>query len=154
MTALADEFSNGPLAAELAPLIAAGDDAAILDVLYRRDIPAKKTITAHDIQQYLMLYDLLLPIEASQAPSCVAASRALDIFPQFDLSNPVILNKFEQILDGLVAETLIPDFTGQHKSDILSLGNALISRAEQLSIQPTLTDIRALIWNDDGSRKL
>lgn len=138
---LHDELTTGPLASELAPLIGAGNDSAILAVLNRKDIPAKKPVTAHGIRQYLMLVDLLLPIEASNATSCIATKRALEIFESFDLSNPVILAKFTQILDGLVAETLIPDFTEQHKADILSLGDTLISRAEQLGITVTIQDI-------------
>jgi hypothetical protein len=77
--------------------------------------------TAHDIRQYLMLVDLLLPIEASTSPTCKAATRALEIFPVFDLSNPMIAGKLGQVLDGLVADNLVPDFTEEHKLTILSL---------------------------------
>lgn len=138
---LHDELTTGPLASELATLISAGDDSAILAVLSRKDIPAKRPVTAHDIRQYLMLADLLLPIEASNAATCVATKRALEVFESFDLRNPVILAKFTQILDGLVAETLIPDFTEQHKADILSLGDTMISRVGQLGITVTIQDI-------------
>lgn len=139
---------------ELQPLIAEGNDGAILTVLNRRDIPAKGKVSAHDIQQYLMLYDLLLVIEASQTPSCLAAKRALEIFPTFDFSNPVILNKFEMILTGLEQDNLIPAFTAQHKADLLAMGDILISRTDQIGFVPTLEQIRSEIWNDDGSRKL
>lgn len=132
MNDLTTELSSGPLAAELAPLIAAGNDGAIYEVLHRKDIPTKGRVTAHDIRQYLMLNDLLLPIEASTALSCVATKRALEVFPVLDLSVPAILAKFTQVLDGLVAETLIPDFTEQHKAELLSLGDVLVSRADQL----------------------
>lgn len=138
---LHDELTTGPLAAELAPLIADGNDGAILAVLNRKDIPAKGKVSAHDIQQYLMLHDLLLTIESSQTLSCIATKRALEIFPTFDLSNPTILAKFDQILTGLEQDTLLPDFTGQHKADLLAMGDVLISRAEQLDITPTITDI-------------
>lgn len=138
---LLDELTTGPLSGELAPFISSGDDAAILAILTRKDIPAKKPVTAHDIRQYLMLVDLLLPIEASNADTCIATKRALEVFESFDLRNPVILAKFTQILDGLVAETLIPDFTEQHKADILSLGDTMISRVGQLGITVTIQDI-------------
>lgn len=138
---LHDELTTGPLAAELAPLIADGNDGAILAVLNRKDIPAKGKISAHDIQQYLMLHDLLLTIESSQTLSCIATKRALEIFPTFDLSNPAVLVKFDQILTGLEQDTLLPDFTAQHKADLLAMGDVLISRAEQLDITPTITDI-------------
>lgn len=138
---LHDELTIGPLAAELAPLVADGNDGAILEVLNRKDIPAKGKVSAHDIQQYLMLHDLLLTIESSQTLSCIATKRALEIFPRFDLSNPIILAKFDQILTGLEQDTLFPDFTTQHKADLLAMGDVLISRAEQLDITPTITDI-------------
>ncbi len=138
---LHDELTTGPLAVELAPLIQAGNDSAILAVLNRRDIPAKGKVSAHDIQQYLMLHDLLLAIESCPAQSCQATKRALDIFPTFDLANPAILTKFTAILTGLEQEVLIPDFTTQHKADLLALGDVLISRAEQIGISPSITDI-------------
>ena len=134
MTTLADELTTGPLAAELAPHIAAGADGVVAAILNRKDIPAKGKVLSHDIRQYLMLVDLLIAIESSAQPSCVAAKRALEVFPIFDLSNPMILGKFEQVLDGLVAEDLIPDFTEVHKAVILSLADTLISRAEQAGL--------------------
>lgn len=138
---LYDELTSGPLASELAPHIAAGNDGAIFDILHRKDIPSKGKVTAHDIRQYLMLNDLLLPIEASNALSCLATKRALEVFPILDLSIPAVLSKFEQVLDGLVAETLIPDFTEQHKTDLLSLGDILVSRADQIGEYITIESI-------------
>ncbi len=134
MTTLAEELNSGPLAAELAPHITAGADGVVAAILNRADIPAKGSVSSHDIRQYLMLVDLLISIEASPQPACVAAKRALEVFPIFDLSNPMILAKFTQVLDGLVAETLIPDFTEVHKFTILSLADTLISRAEQAGL--------------------
>jgi len=131
---LAEELTSGPLAEELAPHIAAGADGVCAAILNRADIPAKGKVLSHDIRQYLMLVDLLIAIESSAQPSCVAAKRALEVFPIFDLSNPMILGKFTQVLDGLVAEELIPDFTEEHKAVILSLADTLISRAEQAGL--------------------
>ncbi len=131
---LLDELTTGPLAAELAPHITAGADGVVAAILNRKDIAAKGSVSSHDIRQYLMLVDLLIAIEASPQPACVAAKRALEVFPIFDLSNPMILGKFTQVLDGLVAETLIPDFTETHKAVILSLADTLISRAEQAGL--------------------
>jgi hypothetical protein len=131
---LLEELTTGPLAAELAPHIATGADGVVAAILNRADIPAKGKVASHDIRQYLMLVDLLIAIEASPQPACVAAKRALEVFPIFDLSNPMILGKFTQVLDGLVAEDLIPDFTEVHKLTILSLADTLISRAEQAGL--------------------
>jgi hypothetical protein len=131
---LLEELTTGPLAAELAPHITTGADGVCAAILNRRDIAAKGKVLSHDIRQYLMLVDLLIAIEASPQPACVAAKRALEVFPIFDLSNPMILGKFTQVLDGLVAEELIPDFTEEHKAVILSLADTLISRAEQAGL--------------------
>ncbi len=134
MTTLAEELTTGPLAAELAPHISVGADGVVAAILNRKDIAANGSVSSHDIRQYLMLVDLLIAIEASPQPACVAAKRALEVFPIFDLSNPMILGKFTQVLDGLVAEELIPDFTETHKLTILSLADTLISRAEQAGL--------------------
>ncbi len=134
MTTLSEELTTGPLAVELAPHIQAGADGVVAAILNRADIAAKGSVSSHDIRQYLMLVDLLIAIESSPQPACVAAKRALEVFPIFDLSNPMILVKFTQVLDGLVAETLIPDFTEVHKLTILSLADTLISRAEQAGL--------------------
>ena len=153
--ALKTEIQTGPLAAELAPFIAAGNDTAIADALNRRDISAKGSVSSHYIRQYLMLVDLLIAIEASPAPACVAAKRALEVFPVFGLANPMILGKFGQVLDGLVAEDLIPDFTEVHKATILGLADTLVSRAEIVMGQAVSpNDVARAIRNDDGSSKL
>lgn len=133
---LLTEIQNGPLAAELLPYVQEGNHTAIANIFNRKDITADGKVSAHDIQQYLMLMDLLLPIETSSADSCKVATRALTLFPTFDTSNPLIKAKLIQVLSGLVAETLIPDFTEDHKTVILSLALINISRAEQLGIYP------------------
>lgn len=138
---LHDELTIGPLAAELAPLIADGNDGAILAVLNRKDIPAKGKVSAHDIQQYLFVAKVLLTIESTNTPSCAAAKRALELFPIFDLSYPEILESFIEVLTGLENDHLVPAFTAEHKAHLLSLGDVLISRAEQLGITPTIEQI-------------
>jgi hypothetical protein len=155
MTTLIEELTNGPLAAELAPHITAGADGVVAAILNRADIPAKGKVASHDIRQYLMLVDLLIAIEASPQPACVAAKRALEVFPIFDLSNPMILDKFIEVLDGLVMETLIPDFTETNKAVILSLADTLISRAEQAGLgNVSASDVARAARNDDGSSAL
>jgi len=148
------ELTEGPLAAELAPLITMGDDAGIVTALNRKDIPSAGRITSHDIRQYLMLHDLLLAIEHSNTPTCIATKRALEVFPVFALDISYIYAKFVQVLDGLVAETQIPDFTAQHKTELLGLAATTVSRAEQLGIYVTNKDVINVIWNADGTRRL
>lgn len=103
-----------------ADFITTGNDEGIAQIINARTLAVAGKVEAHDIRQYLMLVDLLLPIEASNSPTCKAAARALEIFPVFDLANPLILGKLTQVLDGLVADDLVPNFTEVHKDTILS----------------------------------
>lgn len=154
MSILYDELTTGSLAQELASLIASGDDGAILSVLNRKDIPVKGVIKAHDIKAMLFAYGFWNAIKHNNSVACEDTVDALSIFDSFDLSNPVYLGRLVEILDGLVAEPLIPDFTEVHKQAILAMGDAFISRAEQLGLNLRAEDVRAVIWNDDGSRKI
>lgn len=139
---LLEELTTGPLAVELAPLITAGNDGAILAVLNRQDISAKGKVSAHDIREYLMVENLLwMAIKDSPTLACKATIEALAMFETFDLSNSKRLAMFTQVLEGLVQDNLVPDFTEQNKVDLLAMGDVLISRAEQLGISPTITDI-------------
>lgn len=152
---LLEELTTGPLATELIIPIINGDEVLIASVLNRKDIPSKKPIMTHDIYQYLTLVDLLISIEDSPALSCKIATRALSIFDSFDIRNPMILGKLDSVLDGLVAETLIPDFTETNKATILSLGNSLTSRS-LISFGRDITEleVRKELWNDNGTRKI
>lgn len=156
MLDLLDEFSNGPLAAELAPLIQSTDFAGILAVLNRKDITVYGNLSVHNVKRYVSLIGLRLPILDSTQPSCREFNLALEDFKDsgFDLSNPYVLAKITAVLDALVAETLIPDFTEEHKLALLSFGNKLISRAEQMGITVSITDIAKTIFEDDGTRRI
>ena len=151
---LLNEIKTGPLSDELSPLYAAADSQGIYDVLHRRDITVYGSIASHDIKQYLSLERLRIPIMDSTALSCREATQAMADFPVFDLSNPLILATFEAILDGLVAEVMIPDFTEVHKATILGMATKQVSRVEQLGWRVTIEDVRSAIWNDDGSRRV
>lgn len=130
------------ISADPAILALVPDTQAIADALSTGRTKVDK-LTAHDIRQYLMLVDLLLPIEAATTPACKATTHALDVFPVFDLTNPMILGKFTQVMDELVADELVPDFTEEHKQTILSL--AVI--ADPVSE----FDVRKAIFADDGN---
>ncbi len=152
---LSNELVNGPLATEIAPFIASGNDGVIADILNRKDIVVSGVVSSHDIRMYLMLHDLLIPIESSQSVACQAAKRALEVFPTFDLSNATIFEKFNQILNGLrLDELLLPRFTLAHGAELIALADKKISRAEQLGMTITDLDIRREIWHDDGTRRL
>lgn len=138
---LATELSTGPLAQEIAPHLASGNDGAIYGILTRKDIERLGRISAHDIKQYFSLIDLRLPILDSTAPSCRAVTLALEDFPIFDLTIPEVQTKFVSMLDALVAETLIPDFTETHKNTILYLATETVSRADQLKLNVSIENI-------------
>jgi hypothetical protein len=136
------ELTTGPLAAEIAPFLDIGNDTAIEQIMNRKDITIAGQLSSHDIQKYLMVVDLLLPIQDCTSLACRTTIKALSIFPTFDLADTVVLAKFISILDGLVADTLVPDFTEIHKATLLSMANKQISRSEQLGLpQITATDI-------------
>lgn len=153
MSILSDELTTST---ELAPLVAANDFEGILTVLNRKDISVLGNLSVHIVKRYVSLIGLRLPILDSPAQSCREFNLALEDFKDtgFDLTNTYIYAKVISVLDALVAETLIPDFTEVHKLTLLSFGNKLISRAEQLNINPTIADISAAIFNDDGTRKI
>lgn len=156
MIDLTDEFINGPLAVELQPLIEQADYEGILATLNRKDITAYGNLSVHNVKRYISLIGLRLPILDSTQLSCREFNLALEDFKEtgFDLSVPQILGKITTVLDDLVAELLIPDFTEEHKVALLSFGNKLISRVEQLGISPTRYDIATTIFADDGTRKI
>lgn len=138
---LLDELTTGPLAAEIATFIASGDDGAILAILNRKDIASPGRITAHDIKQYFSLIGLRIPIMDSPAPSCREVTVALEDFPVFALTIPEVYAHFVAVLDALVAETLIPDFTEEHKQTILYLASTTVSRADQLDFPVSIQAI-------------
>lgn len=130
MSILTDELTIGPLAAELAPLISAGNDAGILAVLNRKDIPGKVSILSHDIKAFFCASGFMIPIMDSTTLACREAVLNLNLFTSFDVRNPVYLAKLTAILQGLVAEPLVPDFLQAHMDYVLSLGDVLKSRVE------------------------
>ncbi|MDD4242744.1 MAG: hypothetical protein PHG08_00390 [Bacilli bacterium] len=132
MSILYDELTKGPLAEELAPLILSRMDLQIYNIMNRKDILIYGKLLVHDVKQYISLLGLRIPILDSTASSCREFNLALDDFKEsgFDLANQYIFAKIVQVLDSLVAEPLIPDFTEENKLFILSIGQKLVSRAD------------------------
>lgn len=138
---LLQELTSGPLATELAPYIQAGNDGAILEVLNRKDIPAKGPVATSDIAAFLFAAGFWNTIKHGTSLACEDAIDALTLFKTFELDKPAYLARLTQVLDALVIEPLVPDFTEAHKNMILAMGDSLISRADQLGISPTIQDI-------------
>jgi hypothetical protein len=140
---LSNELFSDPLALGYALFIADGNHRAIDNILQRKDIVVAGNLSVHDIKQYISIIGLRLPIIDSTTISCREFNIAIEDFKEsgFNLANPLILGKITQVLDDLVAEPMIPDFTETHKLTLLSLGNKTISRAEQLGIDCSLLAI-------------
>jgi hypothetical protein len=110
------------------------DDAAIVAYFNTPSIPAKGAIETKLIKQYLILRDLRVAIKNGTSVACQQVNLALDDFETFDCSNPMILAKLTQVLDDLIADTLVPAFTIDDKNYILSLADTQISLAESLGL--------------------
>ena len=137
MSSIFTELTAGVLSVEIAPHIVSGNYDAIADIMNRKDISKVGNLSVHDVKQYISLVGLRLPILDSVTASCREFNLALEDFKEsgFDLANPIIFAKIDSVLNGLVGETLIPAFTTTNKAVLLSLGNKLISRAEQIGLQ-------------------
>jgi hypothetical protein len=148
-------LSDPGLSNELKALLVQADSVGLADALNIKNVPVKKPILTHDIKQYLMLVDLLIPIENAATPSCEVAEKALSEFESFDVRNPIISNKYNAILNGLVSDPLVPDFTDSHKAYLLALGDAFESISVVLTGESVSElEIRQAIWNDDGTRAI
>jgi len=106
-------------------------DADALAQLNLKNIPVSHPIQTRDIQKYLMLVDKLLPLEASLDPIAKAAKRALDLFDSFDIDDASVAAKLNQILDALIVVSVID---AADKTQILALGNSLVSKGHQLRL--------------------
>jgi hypothetical protein len=113
------------------PIYSGMNDEEIATTLNTVNITVKQSISAHDIKKYLMLMDKLLPIESSTLDSAKSATRALEIFPLFDISDSLVETKLISVLDALIADSLL---STEDKTSILSLGDKLISKAEELGL--------------------
>lgn len=141
MTTLLEEITTGPLAEQIASDLASGNDGAVLAALTAKNIPAKGSVSSHDIKAFMFAYGFWNAIKHGASVACEDTIDALTIFDSFDLGNPVYLARLTQILDALVVEPLVPDFQEAHKLAILAMGDRLISRAEQIGLTITLQDI-------------
>lgn len=143
MSQLSDELTTGPLAAELAPLIAAGDDVAILAALNRRDIPALGVIKTNPFVIWAAKTGQRAVIEDT-------ASNSVDPLRSVGLAlQDLVRGNLDQGLDFSIADTAdmaaawlaAGKMTQQNYDDLMALAATTISRTEQLGISPTENDI-------------
>lgn len=134
---LQTEVAAGPLAAELAPHLAAGEYGAAADVLNRRDIPATREIEARKAKTVLLVHGLWGNIKsAAQTPAHPVYAAALAAYEigndpggMFDFAGATA----RPMMDGLQAVLLI---TPEARAEIEALCATTISRAEQVFGRP------------------
>ena len=117
------------------PKYSAMNDAQAANAVNSVNIKTKVGISTHDMQQYLVLVDKLILIEASPAPLAVEAVRVMELFQSLDISDSTIEAKTVSIVDGLIVAGLLDE---SDKAYILGLGNKTISRAEELGLSAVI----------------
>lgn len=137
MTTLLDELTSGPLAAEIAPHIAFGNDGAISEILNRRDIPAYGWVSAADMNTWCALHNAeYLNIKSlamdNQSPFYAAANALLNCLGGAFGEGAINLAAPEIV--ALVDNWPFVDQTGAAKAALLAKGQRLISRAEQVGL--------------------
>lgn len=142
---LLDELTTGPLAAELAPLIVAGDDGAVLAVLKDTSRYTRYGwITVADFNTWCAAnnaeYQNIKAIAAdSQNPFNAAAESLLRCLNGAVTDGAI--NLASQTVYGLVNSWPFVDQTGTAKSQLIALGTLPASRCDVLGINPTIQDI-------------
>jgi hypothetical protein len=140
---LLDELQTGPLAAELAPFIASGDDGAIHAVLHRKDIAVNGTVAVNDFAIWAASTGLRAAIQDhaanAESPLRSIALTLLDLLqgnlaPALDFGNATNV----ALLSAWVTAGAL---TTQQRDELLALSAKSISRAEQAGLTVTVTDI-------------
>ena len=156
MTDLKTEIQSGPLAAELAQHVAAGNDAAIADILNRRNILVTECVDRGTFAMWCGSTGLRAAIQDHAgnvaSPLRAIALTLLDflqggVAPSIDLAKPA-----NQMM--LAAWVQAGAITAEQRTELLAMATHVISRAEQMGITITELDIRRTIWADDGSKLL
>lgn len=132
---LRDEILTGPLAAELAPLVAAGSAATIADTLNRADIPGSTPCNATLAKKLLIKRGLWRGIVAASNdavhPAHVAACAAVDIADSAGMTIDFYDADAAPLLSALVVSGLI---TAAVRSELESLCSTLVSRSKIIGI--------------------
>ncbi len=118
-------------------------DEEIIESLVAKNLLGKKPIDSEDIIDYLFLHFLHTPIKRSTSEAAETARDGLERYKQFDIRVPEKEAALIRVLDDLVAEAGLPNFTAEHKTGILQLGNVMESWADQnIGCDVTVKDIR------------
>ena len=151
---LLSEITTGPLAAELAPHIASGNDAAIADVLNRRDIPALGAVDRATFAMWVGATGLRAAIQdhadAVGSPLRSVSLTLLDCL-QGGVANSLDMSsaQHQMMLGAWVQTGAISQ--AQH-DELLALASHTISRAEQAGLGTvSVNDVARTVRADDGS---
>lgn len=132
---LKTEIQTGPLAAELAPFVAAGNDEKVAAILNRKDIPEKKRVLMSVLVDYLSEQGILANI-ADVALNAAAAGHAAarKVVATLRLSTELGVTSINMKRAG--NQALITDLvttglmTAAQANDVKALANTTFSRAE------------------------
>ncbi len=118
-------------------------EKTIAIALNAQNLTGWKEVATGDIMKYLFVNSLWVAIKTNTSVAARQTIDALEIFPTFDLPVTEIRDSFEGILDDLVADATITEFTATHKTGILALGSITQSWAQQTFDCPvSIRDIR------------
>lgn len=105
--------------------------AQIVAALNAKTIASKHPISTRDIKKYLILNSLWLAIKGSTNPVAIVTIDTLNLFDEFNVQETNVNAMLSQMMDGLIAANLTPAFTTTHKSQMLSMGDVMVSWADQ-----------------------
>ena len=150
MPTLLDELTAGPLAAELAQHVAAGDSGAIFAILHRKDINAPGFINRDKFNTWAVIYDERSNIEDhANNPASPVRSAALALRDVLQGGSDGLHLEYPEIM-ALVE--VWPYRDPAAKVELIARATVKVSRGDQLDLPVTELDIRKLLWNDDGTR--
>lgn len=148
------EIQTGPLAAELAPFAAAGNDGQVAAILNDKRFTKTQRVTLKDIVRYLLdngvwltIIDKAADTAASQAKS---AARVFVEVQKMGFVESLDMNKASSqgMLSALVAAGTM---TAAHQTALTNMGVVPASRAEVLGASITVTDVARAVRNDNGT---
>lgn len=141
---LYDEIMTGPLAAELAPHVASGNDAAITEILNRKDIDAYGYISNDDFSIWAAKTGQRAVIDDTAANSSDplrSVALALQDLLRGNLSSGQLNFSRQDNIDMANAWLSLGKMTQEAYDSLFALAATKISRSEQLKISVTHIDV-------------
>jgi hypothetical protein len=143
METLYDYLTTGPLAVELAPLIADGNDGEISAIMNRKNIPVYGTVSANIFAIWAASTGLRATIqdhaENLNSPLRSIARTLLDLL-QGNLDRALDFGNAANVamLEAWVSAGAI---TITQRDELLALSEKMISRADQIGLSVSIPDI-------------